>query len=540
MARLPALRATRLDRLIGEFSPRWQARRMLDRQAVDFLAAGGAYSSVRGRSGATSQWNPVDFGPNTALLPDLPELRSQSRELYRTSPLARGAINTVVTNTVDTGLQPRPVPNAAYLGLTPEAAAAWKVQALGEYWLWAGSPECDLERTLNFAEQQDLAMRATLSGGDSFLVKRFVERVGSPYGLKFQVLAADRVSNPNYAADKRGLSGGIETDIHGAPLACYVTRYHPGDLRLARASQQWDRVEVFGAQSGMRQVLHLFRKLEPEQLRGEPYLAPVVDLLKQLTTYTDAELQAAVVNSCFAIVSKTEGAQGVELEAAPAGQTDGKGQPVNISKAGQVVDLAPNESIESFSPERPSAAFDPFVEAMLRQIGVALELPFEVLIKHFTSSYSAARAALLEVWKFYRGRRAWLAARMCQPAYEALITEAVARGRLSAPGFFDDEGIRAAWLACEWHGPSPGNIDPLREAQALELQMRMRVKSLSEGITETTGGDITDTLAQIEADENDMHRRNIVQVWSGMQGQPDKPADQDNTDPDPARPGQGA
>lgn len=520
MARHPRepVTANRLDRLIGYVSPASLARRLHARSVLGMMASGGAYSAVR-RRGGTSQWAAVDFGPNAALLPDLPDLRAQSREIIRTTPLARGAVNTVVTNTVDTGLQPRPVPNAAYLGLTRDQAAQWKADVLAEWWLWAAGAECDLERTLNFAELQALAFRASLSGGDSFVIKRFFERIGSPYGLKLQVIAGDRVSNPNAMADRRGLQGGVEYDINGAPIAYHISRYHPGELMRCGA-QQWDRVEAFGPMSGMRQVLHLYNKLEPEQLRGEPYLAPVVDLLRQLGTYTDAELQAAVVNSCFAIVSKTEGAQGIDLEGAPStpagSQTDGRGQPINIARPGQVVDLATNESLESFSPERPATGFDPFVQAVLRQIGVALELPFEVLIKHFTSSYSAARAALLEVWKFYRGRRAWLANRMCQPAYEALIIEAVARGRIEAPGFLEDESIRAAYLGCEWHGPSPGHIDPLRETQATELQMRIRTKTLSQATIESTGADVSDTLEQIEHEIDEMQRRGIAQVWSGM------------------------
>ena len=54
---------------------------------------------------------------------------------------------------------------------------------------------------------------------------------------------------------------------------------------------------------------------------------------------------------------------------------------------GAILDLQPNENIEIADQKRPNQAFDPFVQAILRQVGVALELPFEILIKHFTASY---------------------------------------------------------------------------------------------------------------------------------------------------------
>lgn len=523
---------TLIDRAVGVFSPAAELKRLQARQAMEILGSGGGYTTVRKRRGVLGGWSAADPGPNSALLPDLPELRAESRELYRTAPLARGAVSTVVTNVVGTGLQPRPVPDAEGLGLTSEEVAAWKKEVLREWCLFAESAECDLERTLNFGGLQNLALRTTLRSGDCFVVKRFRERKGSVYGLKLHLLDADRCCNPDRQADRTGLAGGIETDTDGAPLKYWFTDRHPGEFLMGSTALTWQGIDAFGHESGQRQVLHLYHKIEPELLRGEPYLTPVVELLKQLTDYSSAEITAAVVNSCFAIVSKVDGAQGIDLEGSPT-QTDGKGQPINLSKPGQIVDLGLNESLESFSPDRPTAGFDPFVLAILRQIGVALELPYEVLIKHFTSSYSAARASLLEVWKFYRGRREWLAFSLCQPVYEALVTEAVARGRLVAPGFFADPGIRAAWLACEWHGPSPGSIDPLRETQAVELQMRTRMKTLSQATTETNGTDVMDNLDQIDVEQKAMSARGIVQIWSGVQAPPDQGAEESNPKPAP-------
>lgn len=48
------------------------------------------------------------------------------------------------------------------------------------------------------------------------------------------------------------------------------------------------------------------------------------------------------------------------------------------------------------NPGRPNPNFDPFVIAVLKQIGAALEIPYEILIMAFSSNYSASRAAILE------------------------------------------------------------------------------------------------------------------------------------------------
>lgn len=46
------------------------------------------------------------------------------------------------------------------------------------------------------------------------------------------------------------------------------------------------------------------------------------------------------------------------------------------------------------------------------------------------------------------------------------MSEAVARGRIYAPGFFQNPAIRAAYLGSEWLGPSQGQLDPVKEITA--------------------------------------------------------------------------
>ena len=151
--------------------------------------------------------------------------------------------------------------------------------------------------------------------------------------------------------------------------------------------------------------------------------------------------------------------------------------------------LATGESIESANPNRPNDSFDPFVLSILRQIGVALELPFELLVKHFTASYSAARAALLEGWKYFISERKWLAENFLDIVYEVWMTEAVAIGRIPAPGFFADPVIRQAYLGAQWIGPARGMIDEHREIQAAEGRVDMGISTLVEETAMITGGD---------------------------------------------------
>ena len=499
MAR-PTLPAPNLiDRVVEYFSPvaaanRMQARMRVAMATASFGARGrGGFNAARKSRTSNSEWRYGEQSADAALLPDLPDLRDASRDLERNTPLASGAISTVVTNVVGPGLRLRPMIDRVALGIDEAAATAWEQRIEREWSLWADSQECDLARTQRFDEYQRLAFRSHLTGGDCFVVQRFLERPGSPFGLKLQILEGDRISNPNRARDTNELAAGVQLDATtGAPTGYHVTNRHPGDG--FGGAMTWSLLPAFGEKSGRRLVLHLYRPTRPEQRRGIPYLAPVVELLKQLSRYSDAEIMAAVITSCFAVVTKTDGANGMGLEESPT--TDGKGDKINILNPGTIVDLGTNENLANFDVTRPNAGFDPFVQAILRQIGVALELPFEVLIKHFTASYSAARAALLEAWKFFREYRQWLAAELCQPVYETFVAECVARGRIAAPGFFADPAIARAWCGSEWIGPAPGQIDPGKEADANATMVDRGWKTDAQVTAEMTGGDWERNVAQ--------------------------------------------
>ena len=75
----------------------------------------------------------------------------------------------------------------------------------------------------------------------------------------------------------------------------------------------------------------------------------------------------------------------------------------------------------------------------------------------------------------------------CAPVYEAWMEEAIALGRVDAPGFFDDVSIRRAYLGAEWIGDAPSQIDPLKEIQAAQLRVELGTSDLKAETMEMRG-----------------------------------------------------
>lgn len=477
-----------IDRYIAWKDPVRGKERMQARMQMALINAGG-YDGAKTSRRSMAGWTTRNTDADGAILSDLSKLRERSRDHVRNNSLVAGAVSTKVANVIGTGLVLNSIIDNKYLGITEEAAAEWQANTEREFCLWANSTNCDIERTLNFSGLQQLAFTSVFEGGDTFAILPFIERPGTPYTLAIQLIEADRCSNPDGKPNSDKIAGGVEKDDQGAPVAYHFSKRHPGSINTTSKPFAWDRVVAFGASTGRRNVLHLFHKKRIGQTRGVPELAPVIESLRQLGDYTDAELQAAAISALFTVFVKTEGGAGLG-NMGPTSETGVRSTDTDMKMAaGAIIDLDKDEDVAFADPSRPNANYDPFVMSILRQIGVALELPFELLIMHFTASYSASRAAILQAWKFFRMRRQWLIDNFCKPIYEEWLTEAVLLGRIAAPGFLFDPAIRAAYCGCEWIGPSMGQIDPEKEARANVIMVQNGWKTDSEVTAEMTGGD---------------------------------------------------
>ena len=446
-------------------------------------------------------------------------LRQRARMLYMAAPVATSAIKTNRTNVIGCGLQLKSRINRVKLGLTPEQAKEWQRKTEEEFELWAANKRnCDAIGVNNFYTAQQLALASCLLSGDMIvLLKHEDPTVLNPYGLRFHMIEADRVSTPTamtagssffanmtQGETKEGnrIYDGIEVDKNGRIIAYWIRNTYP--FQQTADKTEWKRVLANGEETGLPNVLHVMETERPEQYRGVSYLAQVIEPLLQMRRYTDSELTAAVVESFFTAFIKTEadpnenpfnevGGDGVEQVSDDPNEYEmGPGQ-INIMK--------PGEDVVFGDPKRPAGGFDGFVVAICKQIGAALEIPADLLLKSFNASYSASRAALLEAWKAFKMRREWFADDFCRPLYEVWMAEAVARGRIIAPGFFSDPAIRAAWLGSEWIGPTQGQLDPVKEITAEQLACENGFSTREQSTIRLNGGSFEANAEQL-VDEN--------------------------------------
>jgi lambda family phage portal protein len=495
-----AMRANLLDRAIGVFAPRLALKRATARAA--FEAFSGAGSDGAPMSPMNGRWSVVSRSADADIVRGLKRQRAESRELRRTNPIAAGAIDTNINRAVGTGLQPVPQPDASVLGWTDQQVAEWVEITSREFSLWADSKECTLEGNQTFYERQPMVLGSRMESGDCFTILPDGRPTATqPYRLRLQLIEADRCATPAAEAGKLDIVEGVRLS-GGAPVAYYILDAHPGAFNaLGKTAMTGRWYEAIGS-SGRRRILHHYRPTRPEQTRGVPYLAPVIQVIKDLGRYTEAEISAAVVSAFYTVFIEQDGASapapifGAEqgaVSATPNETVPLGGQEIEMGPAA-VIGLAKGEKANFANPNRPNTAYEPFVTGLLTLIGAGLGLPVELLVKKFNSSYSASRAALLDAWQHFRTERTWLALSFCQPVYETWMAEAVSTGRIRAPGFFSDPLVRWAYTRAAWHGDSQGSLNPKDEVAAYRDAIDARLMTHERAEWELFGSDFTRTF----------------------------------------------
>ena len=478
-------------------------------------------------------------------------LRQRGRMMYMSSPVATSAIKTNKTKVVGTGLTLKSTIDFKTLKMTPEAAKEWQRKTEAEFDLWARKKQnCDAIGMNNFYGLQQLSVVSWLMSGDVFaLFQRRDPTPLNPYTLRIHMKEADLISTPFTAipapvpggrtdginkSNGNRIYDGVEVDKKtGMVVAYWICNVHPNQrYRSPEDAVKWTRVKAYGTRTGLPNILHILDTERPDQYRGVTYLAPVIEPLLNISRYTQSELMAALIQSFFTawIVTETNPSQIPINEVGYGPDEDPDNPPDSYASEnpneyemgpGTMIHLKQGEDVKFGEPHIPSTGFDTFVKVICKEIGAALEIPYDTRVKEYNASYSASRAALMEAWEAFRIRREWLVDMFCQPVYEMWLTEAVAIGRVNAPGFFTDPALREAWCKAQWLGPVQGQLDPTKEVKADILAVQHGFKTHEQATRESGGGDWNENMERLKQEMETLKDAGLGGRSDNFQNEPD-------------------
>ncbi|WP_017999919.1 phage portal protein [Paracoccus sp. N5] len=339
-----------IDRVIGYFSPEVGLRRVTARAQASAVMNYDAAS--RGRR--TYGWKAPATAADAAAFGSRERLRQISRDMIRNRAYAARARDVVVANVVGEGIIPsirsdnanaKPVVEE----LMRRHLLSNDIDSLGEY---------DLQ------EMQQICMATVFSDGEVFLRRRARNaRFGAALALPYQVelLEADCLDTTVQSNGANLVIEGVEYGPTGAIEAYHFLSEHPGAVRHGDTPTS-TRVH-------WSDVIHVRRFDRPGQLRGVPWLAPVMMTLGELSDYQEAQILKQRMSSLMAIMLKWVGGS-------QKGTTGGKG--LEELAPGAVVELPDGAEPVTVNPPTVEGYSD-FMKQGLRAIAAGIGVTYESL-----------------------------------------------------------------------------------------------------------------------------------------------------------------
>jgi lambda family phage portal protein len=393
---------------------------------------------------ASAQWAPSGGSANAEVGAAASTVARRARDAVRNDPYAARIVDLWTGNAVGAGITTR-WPDAAH-------ADAWRA--------WADSTACDAEGKLDLYGLQALVMRAVVESGECFV--RLLPAEPSPanlLGLRLQVLESDHLD-----IARTGIIDGVPTlqgialGEAGEPVAYWLHRVHPGASWLLPRGATWLSSERIPA----RDVLHVYRKRRPGQLRDVSWLAPVLTRLRDLGDYEGALLMKAKIEACLAAVVSEDGDEAMTGAAANL-LKDAQGRTVEAFEPGMILYRRGTGSVEVVNPSG-GGSHAAFARRALEAAAVGAGLTYDQVSGDLTqANYSSLRAGKIE----FR--------RLCeQVQYGMLIPMLV---RPIAERFHAQGALLGLWSPKMPDGvshvpPAHEMIDPLKDTTALIAQVR--------------------------------------------------------------------
>jgi lambda family phage portal protein len=439
----PAVRPNWVDRAVSVLSPKLGFRRLQYRRALAIAEKFSYDGAMRGRRAAG--WVTSDSDANREIFGSMVWLRDRARDLVRNNPFAAKALSELVGNQIGTGMAPRADTGNDRLNTVIDAA----------FREW--SEQCDADGQFDFFGIQWQVARAVAESGECLV--RFRQRRpsdGLAVPVQLQVLEPDYLDhNKTQSLDTGTIIEGVQFDKIGRRSNYWLFGNHPGSLTL----MNW-QAGFMSRPVPASEVLHIYKKDRPGQVRGVTWFAPVMLKMRDLDEYEDAELVRKKIEACFAAFITTPDVDGALTERNNDPVTN---EPTEFLQPGIIKRLRIGEDVKFGQPSN-AAGYRDYRSTQLGSIAAGLTLPYELLTGDMSSvNYSSFRGGMLGFRNTIEAYR-WLCLvpQLLTPIWRRFIDVAYLAGRIPESNY----GVR-------YTAPRFESVDPLKDSMADKVKLRI-------------------------------------------------------------------
>jgi lambda family phage portal protein len=393
-------------------------------------------------------WFGSRSGPNAEIAVAHAAVKDRARDLVRNDPHASRAPDVVVALLLGSGIVARS--NTGVDSIDSKVDALFKRFA----------SVADADGDLNLDGLIALALTSMVESGDSLIRRRRRRAVdGLPVPLQIQVVEGDLLDASYNGPGGDGLlyKHGIGFDGIDRRRSYMLYRSHPGENFSWSQAGGTQSVKVDAAD-----IIHVFRKRRPGQLRGVSWFAPVIALLRDKGDYHEAALVKKRTESLFGVaVTSAESGDGVP---ALSGQTNAATKQADEAlveelNPGMLLRLKPGEDVKAFAPSSVASDLDSFMLHTLMAIATGLGLTYDQLTGDMRQANFSSLKAADRVQRRFVEQLQWLLIipKICDGIWNWFIEAALQSGALPP---------REGGYPAEWTPPGHESIDPKGDLEA--------------------------------------------------------------------------
>ena len=476
-----------LDKAISFIDPKAGLERARYRAQENILKKGQrAYDgAAKGRRGDGWASDSTSKNQNSDILKSLTALRERSINGYKNNSSVFSAHRKIQNNVIGTGIMPTPVSVIGEKKLTSS-----EIETIKKEWkAFAETTVCDFDGMMNMGGLQSLGMRTLSMQGEVFIMRQrdasaratFKMQILSPYMVDHKKNSFHiRKVNENFTVQ------GIEFDSKGRKVGYWVFDNDP------RQEYTIKLMPVFVPIADMIQV---FYKDFPEQVRGVPFGTPAMLNMRDLDDYEDAALMAMKVSACHVgVTTRPQDEDNVNSDSSPYENYD-------HLEPGMIQHLAPGETITFNSPPTPGS-YSEYVAKNQQKNAAGFGITYEQLTGDMSNvNFSSGRMGWIEA---QRQIEDWqynvFIPQFCDKIWDWFIEGLQVRGIINKK------------VAAEWTPQGREMIDPVKEMNGLILELKSGLVSWTEAC-KRRGYNPETLLEQIKADKSMFEAAGINVDW---------------------------
>ncbi len=487
MNRIETVLSSFIDRSIAVAFPGRALKRQMHRNILAWNKRAEMYAAAK-TSRLTGPWPLANSNVNDIIAASSPALRARVRQLIRDFPYLDRAANVMVDYSVGSGIifQSTVKDDAGKL----DKKTRQKIEDAINWWM----DEADISGKLHYYELMRLAKRQDLESGEFLLVKTYPRDQNRYIPFSLQVYEADWLSSThdNYGSSANGIGtdSGLRETRQGIEY----------EKATGKVTGYWFRDPNYGGTEvyvSADQVIHGFKTLRPQQLRGVSPFAAGVLVANELNDYITIEIDGAKMAAKYLAFVYTEN-PGLRQDYLVQNQqqTDGTIKKIEEMENAIIEYLRPNEKVSLASSNRPGATFQPFVRLILTMLSITTGVPYELISGDYQGlNFSTARIVRNDFSQQLRPIAGRHIRQFCMPTIRTAIDMAVLIGKIDLPGYWRNPHH---YLEGEWQPPGMDAVDPLREAKSQVEAISFGLKSPQE-VARERGRDLEDIYKEILA-----------------------------------------